>query len=55
MEILYRVHNGIYVNLTNRCSAAWHVLPSAEHGSCGGEPQPRLERDPTAQEVEAAI
>ena len=22
MEILYRVHNGIYVNLTNRCSSA---------------------------------
>ena len=53
MEILYRVHNGIYVNLTNRCSAACTFCLRQNMDHVGESHSLWLEREPTAQEVEA--
>ena len=55
MEILYRVHNGIYVNLTNRCSAACTFCLRQNMDHVGESHSLWLEREPTAQEVEAAF
>lgn len=52
MEILYRVHNGIYVNLTNRCSAACTFCLRQTMDHVGESSNLWLEREPTAQEVE---
>lgn len=52
MEILYRVHNGIYVNLTNRCSAACTFCLRQTMDHVGESHCLWLEREPTAQEVE---
>ncbi len=53
MEILYRVHNGIYVNLTNRCSSACTFCLRQTMDHVGESHSLWLEREPTAQEVEA--
>ena len=52
MEILYRVHKGIYVNLTNRCSSACTFCLRQTMDHVGESHSLWLEREPTAQEVE---
>ena len=52
MEILYRVHNGIYVNLTNRCSSACTFCLRQTMDHVGESHSLWLEREPTVQEVE---
>ena len=52
MEILYRVHNGIYVNLTNRCSSACTFCLRQNMDHVGESHSLWLEREPTVQEVE---
>lgn len=32
MTIVYDVHDGLYINLTNRCPCAWHLLPAPDDG-----------------------
>ncbi|MDD6023363.1 MAG: TatD family nuclease-associated radical SAM protein [Oscillospiraceae bacterium] len=51
MEILYRVHNGLYVNLTNRCSAACTFCLRQTMDHVGQSHSLWLEREPTAEEV----
>lgn len=51
MEILYRVHSGLYVNLTNRCSAACTFCLRQNMDHVGESQSLWLEREPTAQEV----
>ena len=53
MEILYKVHSGLYVNLTNRCSAACTFCLRQSMDRIGESGTLWLEREPTAQEVEA--
>ncbi len=53
MEILYRVHTGLYVNLTNRCSSACTFCLRQSMDHVGDSHNLWLERDPTAQEVKA--
>lgn len=52
MEILYRVHSGLYVNLTNRCSSACTFCLRQSMDHVGESSSLWLEREPTAQEVE---
>lgn len=52
MEILYRVHTGLYVNLTNRCSAACTFCLRQTMDHVGESHCLWLEREPSAQEVE---
>lgn len=51
MEILYKVHQGLYVNLTNRCSSACTFCLRQSMDSVGESHSLWLEREPTAQEV----
>ncbi len=51
MEILYRVHSGLYVNLTNRCSAACTFCLRQNMDHVGQSSSLWLEREPTAREV----
>lgn len=51
MEILYRVHNGLYVNLTNECSSACTFCLRQTMDRIGESSSLWLERKPTAQEV----
>lgn len=51
MEILYKVHSGLYVNLTNRCSAACTFCLRQSMDHVGESHCLWLEREPTAQEV----
>jgi TatD family-associated radical SAM protein len=51
MEILYRVHHGLYVNLTNRCSSACTFCLRQTMDHVGESHSLWLEREPTAQEV----
>lgn len=51
MEILYRVHSGLYVNLTNRCSSACTFCLRQTMDHVGESNSLWLEREPTAQEV----
>lgn len=53
MEILYRVHTGLYVNLTNRCSSACTFCLRQSMDHVGDSHNLWLEREPTAQEVKA--
>ncbi len=51
MEILYKVYNNLYVNLTNRCPCAC-VFCLRQSTECVGESGSLwLEREPTAEEV----
>ena len=51
MTITYPVHNGIYINMTNRCPCACtFCLRQGRDGVYGSEPL-WLEREPTVQEV----
>ena len=51
MEILYRVHQGLYVNLTNQCSCACTFCLRQSMDRMGESGSLWLEREPTAQEV----
>ena len=55
MEILYKVHNGIYVNLTNRCSSACTFCLRQTMDRIGESDRLWLEREPTAEEVQKAF
>ncbi len=55
MEILYRVHSGLYVNLTNRCSAACTFCLRQTMDSVGESDSLWLEREPTVEEVKDAF
>ena len=55
MTITYRVRNGIYVNLTNRCPCACtFCLRRNGPGVYGSDPL-WLAREPTVAEVEASL
>lgn len=51
MEILYQVHSGLYVNLTNRCSAACTFCLRQTMDHVGESDSLWLDREPTAREV----
>lgn len=51
MEILYEVHDNLYVNLTNRCSCACTFCLRQEMDKIGRSGRLWLEREPTTQEV----
>ena len=51
MEILYEVHDNLYVNLTNRCSCACTFCLRQGMDKIGKSGRLWLEREPTAQEV----
>lgn len=55
MNILYPVHNGLYINLTNRCSCACTFCIRNEADAVNGEDMLWLEHEPTAQETIAAL
>lgn len=55
MTVVYKVKNGLYVNLTNRCPCACRFcIRSNGEGAYGSNPL-WLEREPTRQEVVDAI
>ncbi|MDD6211795.1 MAG: TIGR04100 family radical SAM protein [Clostridiales bacterium] len=51
MEILYKVHNNLYVNLTNRCPCACTFCLRQTMDRIGESDRLWLEREPSAQEV----
>ena len=53
MEILYKVHQGLYVNLTNKCSAACTFCLRQTMDHVGESHSLWLEREPTVDEVKA--
>lgn len=55
MTILYEVHNGLYVNLTNRCSCACTFCVRQTDDSVGKSDTLWLEHEPTFEEVMAAF
>ena len=55
MTILYEVHNGLYVNLTNRCSCAYTFCVRQTDDSVGKSDTLWLEHEPTFEEVMAAF
>lgn len=55
MVILYEYENGLYVNLTNRCTCACTFCIRLGHDGVGSADSLWLEREPTADEVLAAF
>ena len=55
MTILYRVHHGLYVNLTNRCSCACTFCVRGLSDSVGEAESLWLSREPTYEEAIAAF
>lgn len=55
MEIVYRVHNGLYVNLTNDCSCACTFCLRQDHDRVGESDPLWLEHEPSLDEVKAAF
>ncbi len=53
MEILYRVHGGLYVNLTNRCSSACTFCLRQTMDRIGQSDSLWLPKEPTTDEVKA--
>ena len=51
MTILYRVHNNLYVNLTNRCSSACVFCLRQDHDGVGEASTLWLEHEPSYEEV----
>lgn len=51
MEILYKVHRNLYVNLTNRCSCACTFCLRQDRDSMGSSGSLWLDHEPTAEEV----
>ena len=55
MEILYKVHNNLYVNLTNRCPCAC-TFCLRQNTDCVGESKSLwLEHEPTFEEIQEAF
>ena len=55
MEITDKVHNGLYINLTNRCSCACTFCLRQTTDKVGESESLWLEREPTADEVIKAL
>ncbi len=55
MEILYQVHNNIYVNLTNRCPCACEFCLRQQVDRVGESDSLWLEREPTVEDVISAF
>ncbi len=55
MEILYKVHNNLYVNLTNKCPCACTFCLRQTMDRVGESGSLWLEREPTAEEAIAAF
>lgn len=55
MNILYSVGDGLYINLTNRCSCACTFCIRDEGDALGSADTLWLEREPTAEEVISAL
>lgn len=53
MTILYDVHDGLYVNMTNRCPCACTFCLRQEKDFVGSADSLWLEREPSAEEVKA--
>lgn len=53
MTILYEVHNGLYVNMTNKCPCACTFCLRREKNSAGFYGDLWLEREPDVDEVKA--
>lgn len=53
MTILYEVHNGLYVNMTNKCPCACTFCLRQEKDHVGNAPRLWLDREPTVEEVKA--
>lgn len=53
MVILYEVHNGLYVNLTNKCPCACTFCLRQTRDEMNGSGSLWLEREPTVDEVKA--
>ena len=51
MEILYKVHNNLYVNLTNKCPCACTFCLRQNMDHVGESKRLWLEREPSAEEV----
>ncbi|MEI3338544.1 MAG: TIGR04100 family radical SAM protein [Eubacterium sp.] len=51
MEILYKVHNNLYVNLTNKCPCACTFCLRQTRDRIGESDRLWLEREPSAEEV----
>lgn len=51
MEILYKVHNNLYINLTNRCPYSCTFCLRQKMDKVGGSDTLWLLREPTAEEV----
>ena len=55
MTILYEVHNGLYVNLTNRCSCACTFCVRQSDDAVGKSDTLWLEHEPSFEEVMEAF
>ena len=55
MEILYKVHNNLYVNLTNKCPCACTFCLRQTMDRVGESGSLWLDREPTLREVTAAF
>ncbi|MGN0395306.1 MAG: TIGR04100 family radical SAM protein [Coprococcus sp.] len=53
MEILYKVHNNLYVNLTNKCPCACSFCIRQLKDKMGESDSLWLQREPSAEEVKA--
>ncbi len=53
MEILYKVHNNLYVNLTNKCPCSCTFCLRQDKDRVGESDSLWLDRDPTTDEVVA--
>ena len=55
MNILYNVHDGLYINLTNRCSCSCTFCIRSEGEAVGSADTLWLEHEPTVEEVIAQL
>ena len=55
MTIVYPVHSGLYINLTNKCSSACTFCLRQGDDKVGESDSLWLEREPTVEEATAAI
>ena len=55
MEILYKVHNNLYVNLTNKCPYACTFCLRQTMDRIGESDRLWLEREPSVEEVKKDV
>lgn len=53
MVILYEVHNGLYVNMTNKCPCACTFCLRQDRDEMNGSGSLWLEREPSVEEIKA--